>query len=157
MDPEENGEFKVGSNGTGAFSRRPMSARQRAQGPQGAATGAAGRTSTSSRSSISATIRRPQVAALASKQVDMIYQGRYLQLETIEKLPHVQIYRSTTAYTAVARVHPIKPFDDKRVRQALRYAIDSNAVLKVAHRGLGKPGEHHHVAPVHPEYANIGY
>ena len=58
-----------------------------------------------------------------------------------------------TAYTAVARVHSVKPFDDKRVRQALRYATDTEATLKAAHRGLGLPGDHHHVSPVHPEYA----
>ena len=27
------------------------------------------------------------------------------------------------------------------------------ATLKAAHRGLGLPGDHHHVSPVHPEYA----
>jgi peptide/nickel transport system substrate-binding protein len=70
----------------------------------------------------------------------------------VEKLPHVQVNSVDTAYTAVARVHPIKPFDDKRVRQALRYATDTDAVLKVAHRGLGKPGDHHHVSPAHPDY-----
>ena len=43
------------------------------------------------------------------------------------------------------------------MRQALRHATDNEAVLKAALRGLGKPGEHHHVAPVHPEYADIGY
>ena len=81
--------------------------------------------------------------------------GRHRQLEALEKLPHLQLYQVDTAYTAVARMHPIKPFDDKRVRQALRYAIDSESVLQVAHRGLGKPGEHHHVRPVHPEYAKM--
>src|SRR5438477_511602 len=60
-----------------------------------------------------------------------------------------------TAYTATARMQPVKPFDDKRVRQAMRYAIDSNAVLQIAHRGLGQPGEHHHVSSVHPEYAKL--
>jgi peptide/nickel transport system substrate-binding protein len=43
------------------------------------------------------------------------------------------------------------------VRQALRYATDTEAVLKAAHRSLGKPGEHHHVSPAHPEYANVGF
>jgi len=47
--------------------------------------------------------------------------------------------------------------DPARVRQALRYATDPAAVLKATYRGLGKPGEHHHVAPVHPEYADIGF
>ena len=52
-------------------------------------------------------------------------------------------------------MQPLKPFDDKRVRKALQYATDVNAVLKAAHRGLGMPGEHHHVAPIHPEYAKL--
>jgi peptide/nickel transport system substrate-binding protein len=46
-----------------------------------------------------------------------------------------------------------KPFDDPRVRKALRLATDSAAALETAYRGLGKPGEHHHVSPIHPEYA----
>src|SRR5207247_4454157 len=27
--------------------------------------------------------------------------------------------------------------------------------LQLAHKGLGQPGEHHHVSPVHPEYAKL--
>ena len=63
-----------------------------------------------------------------------------------------------TAYTAVARVHPIKPFDDKpRCGRRCVLATDTDATLKaLSYRGLGKPGDHHHVAPAHPEYANIG-
>lgn len=67
----------------------------------------------------------------------------------------MQMYQVTTAYTATARMQPVKPFDDKRVRQAMRLAIDSNMVLQVAHRGLGQAGEHHHVSPVHSEYAKL--
>ena len=156
MDPAENGEFKVGSNGTGAFSlvesevgrRQILKARKEPYwggGPYldeiqfidlGDDPAAA-------------------VAALASKQVDGLYQSDITQLEALQKLSHVQIYQVTTAYTATARVQPIKPFDDKRVRQALRYAIDSNAILQIAHKGLGQVGEHHHVSPVHPEYAKL--
>jgi len=65
------------------------------------------------------------------------------------------MYQVTTAYTATARMQPVKPFDDKRVRQALRYAVDSNTILQIAHKGLGQAGEHHHVSPVHPEYAKL--
>src|SRR6267378_2773824 len=156
LDPAENGEFKVGSNGTGAFTlvanevgrKQVLKARKEAYwggGPYldqlefidlGADPAAS-------------------VAALASKQVDGLYGADIVQLDALQKLPHVQMYQVTTAYTATARVQPVKPFDDKRVRQALRYAIDSNAVLQIAHRGLGQVGEHHHVSPVHPEYAKL--
>ena len=155
LDPAENGEFKVGSNGTGAFTlvesevgrRQVLKARKDywGGGPHldeihfidlGDDPAAA-------------------VGALASRQVDGLYGADITQLDALQKLPHVQMYQVTTAYTATARVQPVKPFDDKRVRQALRYAVDSSAVLQIAHKGLGQVGEHHHVSPVHPEYAKL--
>jgi peptide/nickel transport system substrate-binding protein len=48
-----------------------------------------------------------------------------------------------------------RPFDDPRVRRALRLAIDVEAVARVALRGFGEPAEHHMVAPVHPCYAAL--
>ena len=80
------------------------------------------------------------VSALAGKQVDGLYLADIVQLEALQKLSHLQLYQVTTAYTATARMHPVKPFDDKRVRQAMRYAIDANSILQVSHRGLGQPG-----------------
>ena len=156
LDPAENGEFKVGSNGTGAFTltanevgrKQVLKARKEGYwggGPHldqiefidlGDDPAAA-------------------VSALASKQVDGLYGTDIVQLEALQKIPHVQMYQVPTAYTATARMQPVKPFDDKRVRQAMRYAIDSNTVLQIAHRGLGQPGEHHHVSAVHPEYAKL--
>ena len=156
MDPNENGEFKVGSNGTGAFTlvesevgrRNVLKARKEPYwggGPYldelqfidlGDDPAAA-------------------VAALASKQVDGLYGADIVQLDALQKIPHVQMYQVTTAYTATARMQPVKPFDDKRVRQAMRYAIEPNTIFQIAHRGLGQVGEHHHVSPVHPEYAKL--
>jgi peptide/nickel transport system substrate-binding protein len=156
LDPAENGEFKVGSNGTGAFTlvesevgrRNVLKARKEPYwggGPYldelqfidlGDDAAAA-------------------VSALASKQVDGLYGADIVQLDALQKLPHVQMYQVTTAYTATARMQPVKPFDDKRVRQAMRHAVDSNLILQIAHKGLGQAGEHHHVSPVHPEYAKL--
>jgi peptide/nickel transport system substrate-binding protein len=157
LDPAENGEFKVGSNGTGAFEMVELEVGKRAvfvnhKKPHWGGGAHIDRFEIIDNGEDPAA----QVATIASRQVDMIYMGAIATLPAMERLPHVQINTVDTAYTAVARVHPIKPFDDKRVRQALRLATDTEATLKAAHRGLGKPGDHHHVAPVHPEYANIG-
>jgi peptide/nickel transport system substrate-binding protein len=48
-----------------------------------------------------------------------------------------------------------KPFDDPRVRKALRLATDTEKTLQIAHKGVGAAAEHHHVAPVHPDYKKI--
>ncbi len=156
LDPAENGEFKAGSNGTGAFTLtanevgRKQVLKARKEGYWG------GGPYLDQLEFIDlGDDPAASVAALASKQVDGLYGADIVQLEALQKIPHIQMYQVVTAYTATARVQPIKPFDDKRVRQALRYAIDSNTVLQIAHRGLGQPGEHHHVSPVHPEYAKL--
>jgi len=156
LDPAENGEFKVGSNGTGAFTlvenevgrRQVLKARKQGYWGGGPYLDQLEFIDLGDDPAAS-------VAALASKQVDGLYGADIVQLEALQKIPHVQMYQVTTAYTATARMQPVKPFDDKRVRQAMRYAIDSNAVLQIAHRGLGQPGEHHHVSPVHPVYAKL--
>src|SRR5262249_5745565 len=95
------------------------------------------------------------VAALASKQVDGLYGADIVQLEALQKIPHVKMYQVITAYTATERMQPVKPFCDKRVRRAMRYASDSYVVRPVARAGVGPAGEHHHVGQVHPEYAKL--
>ena len=156
LDPAENGEFKVGSNGTGAFTLtanevgRKQVLKARKEGYWGG-----GPYLDQIEFIDLGDDPAAAVSALASKQVDGLYGADIVQLEALQKIPHVQMYQVATAYTATARMQPVKPFDDKRVRQAMRYAIDSNAVLQIAHRGLGQPGEHHHVSSVHPEYAKL--
>jgi len=156
LDPAENGEFKVGSNGTGAFTlvENEVGRRQVLKAHKPSYWGGGPYLDQLEFIDLGDD-PAASVAALASKQVDGLYGADIVQLEALQKIPRVQMYQVTTAYTATARMQPVKPFDDKRVRQAMRYAIDSNAVLQIAHRGLGQPGEHHHVSPVHPEYAKL--
>jgi peptide/nickel transport system substrate-binding protein len=95
-------------------------------------------------------------AALASKQVDLI-DSTVLDVSTIdviERIPHAQLLEVKTAQTAVIRMRADKkPFDDVRVRNALKLVQDHAKLLEVAHRGRGAQGADHHVAPVHPGYS----
>src|SRR5229473_5053696 len=148
LDPKDGGVFKIGANGTGPFilTENEVSRKQVFKpnknywggvpyldqlefidlGDDPAAA----------------------ISALASKQVDGIYIADPAQLDALKQLPHLQLHQVITAYTATARMKPVKPFDDKRVRQAMRYATDSDSILKISHKGLGAAGEHHHVSPV---------
>jgi peptide/nickel transport system substrate-binding protein len=153
LNPEENGKWSVGSIGTESFTLAELEVGRRA-----------------------VLKRQPDspgyldelhfidlgdnpsavAAALASKQVDGIYQGNIEQFDLYKAMDHVTIYEVVTAQTAVARMRlDQKPFDDPRVRKAMRYATDAEKTLQIAHKGVGAPAEHHHVAPVHPDYKKI--
>ncbi len=155
LDPAENGEFKVGSNGTGAFQMVSNEVGRKQVFKARPGYWAGGPYLDTLEFIDLGDDPAAAVSALASKQVDGLYTASVVQLDTLQKLGHIQLYQTTTAQTAVARMHPVKPFDDRRVRQAMRYAIDASAILQLSHRGLGSAGEHHHVSPIHPEYAKL--
>lgn len=97
-----------------------------------------------------------QIAALASDQVDTNYQTSIEQVETIKHLPDLNIYERVTAQTAVARMQvTVKPYDNKKLRQAIQACVDHNRMLELVYQGRGRAAEDHHVAPIHPEYAEL--
>lgn len=96
------------------------------------------------------------IAALQSKQVDGMWEVGPSQRVAVTKMDWIGLYDVTTAQTAVARMQPIhEQWKDPRVRKAMRMGIDPAKVVQVAVDGAGSPGEHHHVAPLHPEYAEL--
>jgi peptide/nickel transport system substrate-binding protein len=156
LDPAENGAFKPGMNGTGPFELTTYNVGQNA-------------VLRASKNYWGKPIHLDEVefidlgddpaariAALASKQVDGLSEVDFSQLDTVKALPDIVLYAATTAQTAVVRgKYDQKPFNDVRVRQALKLAIDQQKVIDIVFRGQASVGEHHHVAPVHPEYAQL--
>ena len=156
LDPDEGGEFGAGSNGTGPFELTEIRVKEKAvltaredywgEGPYVDSLEFIDLGDDPSAS----------LAALASKQVHGLYTAPAQLLESLRALPHVELYRSATAQTGMARMKVTqKPFDDPRVRKALRYATDCPKTVEVALLGMGVAGEHHHVSPIHPEYAEL--
>ena len=93
------------------------------------------------------------VAALASGQVDVIPEVEIATLDALERMPHVEIDRARTAQTAFFRMRvDKKPFDDVRVRTAIKLCQDRAKILRIAYRGFGDLGADHPVAPIHPAY-----
>ncbi len=97
------------------------------------------------------------IHALAQKRVHGLELADQLQVEALRLMPHLELYQTVTAQTGVARGKVTeKPFDDPRVRKALRLAVDPETTHElVFSAGLGLPAEHHHVSPIHPEYAAL--
>jgi len=156
LDPEEGGKFGPGSNGTGAFDLKSHDVNQKSvlsarQGYWGSGPHLDGIEFIDLGDDPSASAN-----ALSSRQVHGLFGAEARLLQLYQKLDFVQRYDAVTAETAVVRGKITeKPFDDPRVRKALRLAIDPEQVLAVTLGTLGSTGEHHHVCKIHPEYAKL--
>ncbi|MEO0670615.1 MAG: ABC transporter substrate-binding protein [Pseudomonadota bacterium] len=97
------------------------------------------------------------VAALISNQVDTLYRLPVEAVETVKRIPTLDIVTSTTAQTGVMRFRITeKPFDNKKVRQAIMACLDHKELAEKGFNGLGVPAENDHVCPIHPDYSDIG-
>jgi len=96
------------------------------------------------------------VAALAAGRVDGMCEASPSQYVALSKLTNLKQYQIATAQTAVARMQQTNDtWKDPKVRQAMRYALDTRQLIRIAHLDRGAPGEHHHVAPVNPDYYKL--
>ncbi len=93
------------------------------------------------------------LAAIASGQVDVLYELDLTTLEAAKNIPGIKVISTPSTQTGVIRMKVTeKPFDDIRVRKAVQKCCDAQRMLDIAHQGLGIVAEHHHVATIHPEY-----
>ncbi len=156
IDPAEGGLFKPGGNGTGAFTLTDFAIGSKAV--LAAVPGHWRKTPAIGTLEFIDLGADPSawLAAMASKQVDGLYEVDDAQLDVMQALPDVKLYEIGTSQTGVARLkYGLKPFNDKRVRQAFKLAVDPQQVIDVVFRGKATLGENFHVAPSHPEYAKI--
>ena len=156
LDPEEAGNFDPGSNGTGPFELVEYEVQQRALLKARSNYWGDGPHLDSIEFIDLGDNPSAGVGALASKQVHGIEDASVSQIVALKDIEHLQLHSVTTAATGVVRGKCNQPpFDDPRVRKALRLATDPGPIIDVAVRGLGTEGEHHHVCPIHAEYAKL--
>ena len=97
-----------------------------------------------------------QVAALTSGTIDLIVQIGVDSVAALEGTPDVEVLASNQG------VYPIfvmrvdqKPFDDLRVRQAFKHALDRDALHKALMQGRGSVGNDQPVGPGTPFWADV--
>ncbi len=94
------------------------------------------------------------VAAIQSNQVDSIWQPRPVDWQTLKEFPDVTVRAAPTAQCFLVRVRvDLEPWDDNRVRTALKMCQDRAKILQLSYFGEGDLSIDAHVAPVHPAYA----
>jgi peptide/nickel transport system substrate-binding protein len=156
LDPEEGGKFGVGSNGTGPFDLVELNVGSKAVFKARSDYWDDGPYIDTLEFIDLGDDPTAAIGALASKQVHGLAEADFIQLGTLQALPHVNIHEAETANTAVVQMRvKEKPYDNPLVRQALRYATDSNKIVQLAVGGYGLPGEHHFVCPIQAEYAPL--
>ncbi|WP_146348332.1 ABC transporter substrate-binding protein [Phaeobacter marinintestinus] len=101
------------------------------------------------------------VAAAEADEVDMMYSidGDYIDIMGVQDgWDQHEIVTAATILirpNQLAEVDGMKPYADVRVRRALQMAVDNSVLLELGYGDRGVPAENHHVAPVHPEYAEL--
>ena len=97
-----------------------------------------------------------EINAFVSGQVDLSHLTSVEQVLAIRQIPGLILNETATAQTGVVRMRLTEePWGNAKLRQAVLAAIDNQRLLEIAYQGLGLPGEDHHVAPVHPAYADL--
>lgn len=99
-------------------------------------------------------------AGADADEFDMTYEtvGEFIDL--FDSIGWVNSEVNTAATVTVrtnqaAVVNGMKPYADKRVRNALQLACQNAVCLELGVAGRGTVAENHHVAPIHPEYAEL--
>lgn len=101
------------------------------------------------------------VAAAEAEEIDAIYsiEGDFIDIfSTLDGWIENSIATAATIVirpNQLAEVDGVKPYEDKRVRQALSMAVDNAVLLELGYAGRGIEAENHHVGPMHPDYAEL--
>lgn len=101
------------------------------------------------------------IAAAEAEEVDAFYsmEGEYIDvMSTLEGWVENEIATAATIVirpNQLAEIDGMKPYEDKRVRNALQLAVDNAVLLELGYAGRGIMAENHHIGPMHPEYAEI--
>lgn len=102
--------------------------------------------------------KAPQIAALKSGDIDLIDASDSPGPDIMKAVKGdkiINILPVTTATTRVLRMRvDLKPWDDNRVRMALKHCQHRERILALAYQGEGMQGQDFHVYPKHPEYCD---
>jgi peptide/nickel transport system substrate-binding protein len=93
------------------------------------------------------------MAAMQAGQVDSIFHPRTSDYLALKDNPNVNITSVDSSYVYLVRMRvDLPPWNDNRVRTALKMCQDRGKTLQLAAYGLGTLGIDAHMSPAHPAY-----
>lgn len=93
------------------------------------------------------------VAAMQGGQVDSMFLPRPNDWQALKDVPGLTIRSVSTAQCFLVRVRvDLEPWNDERVRNALKMCQDREKILQLSYYGEGDLSIDAHVAPIHPAY-----
>lgn len=95
------------------------------------------------------------LAAADGGEIEITYQTTGDFIESFEAIGMPSSEVVTAGTIAVRFNQEQEPYDRVEIRRALQMAVDNEAVLELGYNNRGAVAENHHVAPIHPEYAEI--
>ncbi len=100
------------------------------------------------------------VAAAAADEVDIIYEtvGDFVEIFNSLGFEESSVASSSTICIRPnqrAEIDGVRPYADKRVRQAIAMAVDNAVCLELGYAGRGEVARNQHVGPMHPAWADV--
>ncbi len=97
------------------------------------------------------------IAAFEAEEIDLNWEsvGDFVDIFDSLGLTRTEVPSGFTIVirpNQLAEVDGMKPYADKRVRQAIAMAVDNAVCLELGMSGYGIPADNCHVGPMHPEY-----
>lgn len=97
-----------------------------------------------------------QLAKLRSSAVDLLMQVGTEEIDDLIADPAITVSETPSgAYQNIVMRATAKPFENKYVREALKYCMDRRHVQSQILRGRGEPGNDHPVASISPFWADL--
>ncbi|EWY41758.1 peptide ABC transporter substrate-binding protein [Skermanella stibiiresistens SB22] len=95
---------------------------------------------------------QPMVLALQSGDIQVVQQLSYIDAQAIRNDSKIALIQADAAdHRQLCMRTDMKPFDDKRVRQAVALCFDRPAMVRGLLGGLADVGNDHPIAPIYPE------
>src|SRR5262249_17230335 len=91
-----------------------------------------------------------QVASLSGGDIDIMWEVPVAYLSTLERSPVTAVEIKSPGFQPITMNTSVKPFDDNRVRRALKHLVDRPGIIRAVWQGHATVSNDHTVSQISP-------